>query len=242
MDEGLSYGEAGAALAMTAEEAYQRCLTPGSRKGDPLTLEERAEIVRRALLGERNRDLAEDFRCGPKTIHRILREQGVPLHRGRNTRRITLENELRALAMRDQGFTTAQIARELRTSVRVITAVYDTHDPNFRSETWISDPPGYEYICVSQASPYFSMGRKLRSGNRSVVPVHRLVMAESLGRVLLSSETVHHKNANRADNRLENLQLRRGKHGAGAAFTCRSCGSHDVEAVPIVTSEDLGAS
>lgn len=61
---------------------------------------------------------------------------------------------------------------------------------------------GYVYVRLRSSDPMISMADSRRN-----VLEHRLIMARHLGRVLLSSEYVHHKNKIGIDNRLENLKL-----------------------------------
>lgn len=87
---------------------------------------------------------------------------------------------------------------------------------------WV-DSNGYVRVWVSNDDPLASMRL-----SDNYIAEHRLVMARSLGRCLLRSETVHHINGDRTDNRIENLELRQGKHGKHIVMCCLECGSKNI--------------
>ena len=53
----------------------------------------------------------------------------------------------------------------------------------------------------------YSLRRRTVNGKREQQFEHRVIMEEHLGRALERHEEIHHLNGNRADNRLENLEL-----------------------------------
>lgn len=68
-----------------------------------------------------------------------------------------------------------------------------------------SDKNGYVLV-YCPGHPEATRGLQTKTG-RMYALEHRKVMSDHLGRPLLRTEVVHHKNGNKQDNRIENLEL-----------------------------------
>ncbi len=73
----------------------------------------------------------------------------------------------------------------------------------------VMEHEGYIFVMIQDTSPYWPMAKhKGRARERfGYIPQHRLVMAEHLGRCLEPWEIVHHKDGNRSNNDISNLEL-----------------------------------
>lgn len=184
-------------------------------------------------------EMRRRYKVGTWAIRTAARDCGVALREKGGRRREFSEDTINEMARlyEHERYSQGQIAAEFQTSVPMVNRLLRARGIPARGKMARGERHGswnggrvtigeYTAILVSTDDPMHCMAH--RTG---YVLEHRLVMARALGRPLLDSETVHHIDGDRRNNKLDNLQLRFGKHGAGVKLKCRCCGSTDI--VPI---------
>lgn len=198
-----------------------------------------AEIVADYEAGIRASELAKKYGHNRKTITIVVKRCGgrVRDQRSSSGRPVVDPNSYvpQVLELRDQGLSQQAIGERLGMCQATISRVLIQHGRATRLPTlqggkhgsWKGGrvTTGEGYIGIRISSDDMMAGMIVRSG---YVLEHRLVMARHLGRPLLETESVHHINGVRTDNRIENLQLRQGQHGKGTVMCCADCGSQRI--------------
>lgn len=237
VDERMPATKAAARVGIGTTTLYRALQSRGiERRNDrsTLTSEQVDVIVARYVAGERVAVLATEHNLCTGSITGMLRRRKVTRPHRASHNRVVLDDDAvvaeykagmsQSEIGRRRGVSQTPIARILRRAgvpLEEFRRVGERH-PNWKGGR-VKMPGGYVGILLSPDDPHISL-----MNGAGYALEHRVVMSRALGRIVERHETVHHINGVRDDNRLENLQLRQGQHGAGFALVCRECGSHDV--------------
>lgn len=205
------------------------------------TAESRAQIISLWCEGTSVKNIAHQVHTRDANVSMVLREAGLQARLGGKHHRFT-EEQAAILAREFRvGSSLAELARKhgsnpitVRGALR--RAGVDTQSGRHRSRSAHHNWKGGRRITKDgyiSVMPTAEEAVLCPPGVNGYVLEHRLVMAKVLGRPLTDAETVHHIDGDPKNNDISNLQLRNGHHGRGVVLACRSCGSHDVVAVPI---------
>jgi len=209
-----------------------------------ITKEQEAEFIQRHATGESYVSMARYYGCHVAAIRKTVTRLNLPArYTGRpRWRTFTDEQTSDIISRWDGGASIAALCREYGTERKVITRLLIENERTPMNRTNIAHgerhgswkggrvvgSQGYIQVKIYRDDPLWVM-----ANTSNYVQEHRLVMARHLGRPLSPSESVHHINGDRADNRIENLQLRQGQHGTGIVVKCLDCGSHNISSTEI---------
>lgn len=243
-ESGMTGREVAAEIGISETSAYRVLQTAGlsvetrsRRDRRTLSDDQVAEATRRYRSGENADPIAADLGCSRATLIKRLREDGVEIRAGGQRNREWTDAERASIvALHAEGFSQEYIGAQFGTNQSMVgvllrEAGIDTKLRALRNGGR-AYTAGYVMVKVRGDDPADEPYLGMRNRNQYILE-HRLVMARHLGRPLTSTETVHHINGDTADNRIENLQLRQGRHGKGGQYECADCGSKKVRAVQI---------
>jgi hypothetical protein len=203
-----------------------------------LPIKEELVVVEKYKFGKTMEKLGFEYGLSLVSIRNILLAYGEkPRAAGSKVKFFSNQKLDEICDLYKSGLSQEKIAKKIGTSQCLISRILRSKGINkgVRSGEnhphWkggVLDFGGYNAELISKKDPMFCMANSM-----GYVMQHRVVMARHLGRPLQKTETVHHINGDKKDNRIENLQLRQGKHGINQCHQCADCGSKNIVAVPL---------
>jgi len=203
------------------------------------TLDQKKKVLTEYESGKSLSDLAEKYGCSVNPIKRAIVEMGGQVRPIGLSKTWTKETEQWATEAYQSGMSQQKIAEVLGitqtgVSTKLLRMGVITKPEMARGSrhgSWKGgriSSNGYISIKLTPDDDFWDS-----TNSNGYILEHRLVMARHLGRPLSPSESVHHINGDRADNRIKNLQLRQGQHGTGIVVKCLDCGSHNISSTEI---------
>lgn len=217
-----------------------------NRPSDRFPEDKESEVCEKYQAGVSATNIGKELGFSHKTISRVLKLHGIePITFRRQHFSAKQKKEILKLWQGDE-VSKYNISRKFKTSEWIINEVLREEGANLNREAKLGPrnpcwkggrrqiEEGYIQVWADPGHPFYKEmvnGTGPNDTKTGTFLEHRIVMAEHLGRSLLSTEQVHHINGDRADNRIENLQLRKSKrHGAGQNWCCADCGSSNIVA------------
>jgi transposase-like protein len=199
-----------------------------------LTDDQQRLVCAAVRAGESSHAIARRFAVSRETIFATCRRHGVTPRIGRPVGEVAPDVLVDVIAKYADGWSQQRIAKHVGANQTTVSRWLRSAGVSLNAPRSHAAHASFKGGVVRWAGGYVAellpMDHRFRvmANMTGYALQHRLVMASHLGRPLLASETVHHINGKRDDNRIENLELRIGKHGKGVALCCADCGSRNI--------------
>lgn len=164
------------------------------------------EIIKLYIEGNSARETAKKVGCGQTKVLRVLKKSAIE----RRTRKFDIDlNEIKNMFL--EGTPTDDIANLYGVSRSAIHRRLLGIGIDFQIDKFKIKHPDGQFTSWVNSTGYISENvpihlKHLHGGQKTILQ-HRRVMEDYLGRKLTEKENVHHKNGNKQDNRIENLEL-----------------------------------